>query len=85
MKIIMPVTKKIRNYSLSPIEQILRNRNACRSAFRILLKGGKIAVFAYQGRASTTCCTLQYNSKISRGGGGKHPARGENAPPPPPK
>ena len=46
-------------------------------------RGGKIAVYAYQGGASATCCTIQYiYSKISRGG--KHPARGGECPPPPP-
>ena len=58
-------------------------RATSRAAFRICSRGGKIAVFAYQGGQALHA--VQYNiiySKISRGG--KHPARGggANAPPP---
>ena len=61
---------------------------AVSATFRIFLKVGKNSCFCIPGRASATCCTLQYiYSKISRGG--KHPAKGGGgmppAPPPPPK
>ena len=45
-------------------------------------RGGKIAVFAYQGGQALHAVQYNIYSKISRGG--KHPARGgANAPPPP--
>ena len=46
-------------------------------------RGGKIAVFAYQGGQALHA--VQYNIYIVKfqGGGGKHPARGGRMPPPP--
>ena len=56
-----------------------------RAAFRILLKGGKIAVSAYRGGQALHAVHYNIYSKISKGG--KHPAGGGGGQmhPPPPK
>ena len=49
MKIIMPVTKKIRNYSLSLLNKYKEIEIHAGLHLGFFSRGGKIAVFAYHG------------------------------------